>query len=104
MSDAVIAGIFGLVGIILTAYLTRNSIMNELDKRIAVIDTKLIDMGNDIREHNHYAKMFQETVPVLQEQIKNLHYRINDVKEEIREVENDNERRIDSITQSKESN
>lgn len=87
MNDCIIAGLFSLAGILLTYFLSKNQMSQELDKRISVIDTKLIDMGNDIREHNHYAKLFSETVPVLQEQIKVVNHRIDDNKERIEKLE-----------------
>jgi len=83
-NTAVLVAIIELVGIVGSAYITarvtRNAFMHELDKKVAVIDEKLINMGNDIREHNHYAKLFAETMPVVQEKMKVCENRIKDLE------------------------
>ena len=84
MSDAVktalIAGGFSLVGIIITAVITKSSIMHELDKRLAILEVKQNEMAEDVKSHNNYAKMFAENVPVLKEQIREMDERLDRIE------------------------
>lgn len=82
----VIVAILSLLGVILsaaiTARYTKDLFLHEIEKKMAVIDEKLVNLGNDVREHNHYAKMFAETMPVVQEQIKVINHRLEDIEHE----------------------
>ena len=81
MSDAVktafIAGFFSVLGIIITAYVTKSSIMHELDKRLAILEVKQNEMAEDVKSHNNYAKMFAENIPVLKEQMREMDERLD---------------------------
>ncbi len=64
---ALITGGFTLFGVILS-----NS------KSQAVIDTKLEELTREVREHNNFARR----MPVVEEQIKVINHRIEDLEDE----------------------
>lgn len=83
--------IIGLIGVVITVLVsskaTRNVLMNKLETDNAVIKNEIEhikdnsrEMKEDIKEHNHYAKLFGETVPVIQEQIKVINHRLDDLE------------------------
>ena len=47
------------------------------NKHQAVTDTKVEELTREVREHNNFAKR----VPVVEEQIKVINHRINDLEE-----------------------
>ena len=59
-------------GITLVGVLIANS------KTQAVMDTKLEELTREVREHNNFAKR----MPVVEEQIKVINHRINDLEHE----------------------
>jgi len=83
MDNTVIVAIISLVGVVVTALVTKDNFSRELDKKIAVIETKLDGYGKDIQSHNHYAKLFAESMPVVQEQIKVVNHRLEDLEKKV---------------------
>ena len=57
-------------GITLTGVLIANS------KSQAVMETKVEELTREVREHNHFAKR----MPVVEEQIKVINHRIEDLE------------------------
>lgn len=82
MDSSIIVAIITVCGVIASALITKNSLYNELDKKDALITQRLDTIDEHIREHNHYAKLFSETVPVVQEKIKVCEHRIEDLEHE----------------------
>ena len=80
LDNTIIVALIAAAATVISAYLTKHQFTQELDKKVAVIDEKLLNLGNDVREHNHYAKLFSETIPVVQEQIKVLNHRVEDLE------------------------
>lgn len=68
MEDIIIALISG--GITLLGVLISNS------KAQAVTETKLVELTREVREHNNFAKR----MPVVEEQIKVINHRIEDLE------------------------
>lgn len=56
MTDTIVTSVISLLGIIITALITRSNFQNELDKKIAVLEVKLDEQGKDLKSHNDYAK------------------------------------------------
>ena len=69
MNEIIVALITG--GITLLGVLISNG------KAQAVTDTKLEELTREVREHNHFA----QRVPVLEEQMKVVNHRIEDLEE-----------------------
>ena len=88
MSDAIIAAIItgavSLVGIIVSYWLANKKVQEKLETQQAVMQTELQYIKSDVKEHNHYAKLFAESMPVVQEQIKVINHRIGDLEEQLK--------------------
>ena len=66
---AIITGVLTLVGVLIS-----NS------KSQAVMETKVIELTREVREHNNFAKR----MPVLEEQLKVVNHRISDLEDEMK--------------------
>lgn len=69
MNEIIVALITG--GVTLAGVLISNQ------KSQAVTDTKLEELTREVREHNNFARR----VPVMEEQIKVINHRIDDLEE-----------------------
>lgn len=49
----------------------------EMDKKIAVIETKMDTMQGEIRSHNEYAKMFSENIPAIKTHMEDVDRRLD---------------------------
>ena len=49
----------------------------EMDKKIAVIETKMDVMNGDIRAHNEYARMFSENIPAIKTHMEDVDRRLD---------------------------
>lgn len=83
----IFTGIITLIGIFVSAKSTRDKVTNELEKQNALQNAEIQRIKDDIRElkadvknHNHYAQLFQETASVLQEKISVANHRISDLE------------------------
>lgn len=73
---AIITGGLALVGTIYSSNKTAQNMNAKLDKQQAVTETKLEDLTREVREYNNFAKR----VPVMEEQIKVINHRIDDLE------------------------
>lgn len=71
MSEIIVALITG--GVTLVGVLISNQ------KAQAVTETRLDELTREVREHNHFAKR----MPVVEEQIKVINHRIEDLENKI---------------------
>ena len=80
MSDAILVAIItgglSLLGIIYSSGKSASKVDANLDKQQAVIETKLNELTREVREHNNFARR----VPVVEEQIKVINHRIEDLE------------------------
>lgn len=74
---AIITGGLALVGVIISNNKNQAMMDAKLDKRQAVTDTKIEELTREVREHNNFAKR----MPVVEEQIKVINHRIDDLEE-----------------------
>ena len=72
MSDAWI----GFAGSVLVAVITLIGVLKSNSKAQAVTDTKLEELTREVREHNNFARR----MPVVEEQIKVINHRIEDLE------------------------
>lgn len=86
-SKDILYAVITLIGIVITALVTKSSFQHELDKRISVLETKVDSMKEDIKSHNHYAKLFSENIPVINEKVKVCEHRIADNEEAIKRLQ-----------------
>lgn len=80
MSDAVavaiISGGLALLGVIITSISTSRNMTAQLERNQAVIDTKIEELTREVRLHNNFA----ERIPAMEQKIKDINYRIEDLK------------------------
>lgn len=74
---ALITGGLSLLGIIYSSSKTTQAMDSKLDKQQAVMETKMDELTREVREHNNFAKR----MPVVEEQIKVINHRIEDLEE-----------------------
>lgn len=74
---ALITGGLSLLGIIYSSNKTAQAMDSKLDKQQAVMETKMDELTREVRKHNNFAKR----MPVVEEQIKVINHRIEDLEE-----------------------
>jgi len=79
-----------LIGVFISARATQDKVTHELDKQNALqnaeiqhIKDEIREMKVDIKSHNHYSQMFQETCAVLQEKQAVANKRILDLEKKV---------------------
>ena len=77
ISVALVTGGLSLLGIIYSSNKTTQAMDSKLDKQQAVMETKMDELTREVREHNNFAKR----MPVVEEQIKVINHRIDDLEE-----------------------
>lgn len=73
---ALITGGLSLLGVVITTASGNRKMQNQLEKSQAVTDTKLDELTREVREHNGFARR----MPVVEEQIKVINHRIEDLE------------------------
>ena len=73
---ALVTGILALTGVVITNIAAGRKVEAALEKSQAVMDTKLDALTREVREHNHFARR----MPVVEEQIKVIHHRLDDLE------------------------
>lgn len=80
MTEAVIAaavtGVLSLIGTIVTVLAANNKTNETLKISQAVTDTKIEELTREVREHNNFARR----MPVVEEQIKTINKRLDDLE------------------------
>lgn len=79
MTEIVIAAITAvgsIVAVILTNKSANDKMMQSMKIHDAVTDTKIEELTREVRAHNHFA----ERMPVVEEQIKVINHRIDDLE------------------------
>lgn len=80
MSDeiviAIISGLLTLAGTILTVWAGNRKTNENLKINQAVTDTKLDNLTREVQKHNNFG----ERIPVIEEQIKVINHRIEDLE------------------------
>lgn len=75
---AVISGIITLIGTLITVFAGLKTSAQKAAVQQAITDTKIDALTREVRKHNGFA----ESIPVIQEQIKVINHRIDDLEEE----------------------
>ena len=76
---ALITGGLSLIGVVLTCWATSKKSETAMKISQAVTDTKIDELTREVRLHNGFA----EKIPVMQEQIKVINHRIEDLERKI---------------------
>ena len=72
-----ITGVLALVGVVITSHSTAKKMQTNLEKNQAVTETKIEELTREVREHNGFARR----MPVVEEKIKVINHRIDDLEE-----------------------
>lgn len=80
---ALITGGLALFGVILSNHAAAQKMQAQLKVQQAVTDTKLEELTREVRRHNDFAAR----MPVVEEKIKVINHRIDDVEEELKRAE-----------------
>ena len=70
---ALITGGLSMLGVIVSSKKTTTEVTHKLETQQAVTDTKIDELTREVRSHNHFA----QRMPVVEEQIKSIHRRLN---------------------------
>ena len=73
---ACITGGLSLLGVIFTNMFSNRAIENKLTTAQAVTDTKIDMLTEEVKKHNNFASR----MPVVEEQIKVINHRIDDLE------------------------
>ena len=73
---AVITGLASITAVVITTKSGNKEITHKLETNQAVTDTKLQALTDEVRQHNEFAKR----MPVVEEQIKVINHRIDDLE------------------------
>ena len=74
---SIITGVLAFFGVVITNLAANRRIEHKLEQNQAVADTKIDELTREGREHNNVARR----MPVVEEQIKGINHRINDLEE-----------------------
>jgi len=80
MSDSIIVAIISAGVSLIGIFISQSNIFHKLDTNQQVMETKMTEMNRRIEEHNHYAKLFNENIPVLKTQMKENERRIGELE------------------------
>lgn len=73
---ALITGSLSLIGVIISNNRNNAKIQHNLETAQTITDYKIEELTREVREHNNFAKR----MPVIEEQIKVINYRIKDLE------------------------
>jgi TolA-binding protein len=74
--SSVLVGVFSLVGVAITNNKSNNKMQNDMKTAQAVTEERIDELTREVREHNNFAKR----MPVVEEQIKVINHRIEDLE------------------------
>ena len=77
---AIITGGLALAGTVITVIATSRKTNHNLQISQAVMDTKIKDLTREVRKHNNFA----ERIPVIEEKIKVVNHRLEDLEQEVK--------------------
>ena len=74
---ALITAIGSIVAVIITNKSSNDKMVQSMSTHQAVTDTKIEELTREVRQHNHFA----ERMPVVEEQIKVINHRLDDLEQ-----------------------
>ena len=73
---AIITGSFSIIGSVIAIVSTTRHQAQEMDKKLAIMESKMDDMKEDIKNHNQYAKLFSENIPAIKQHMVDVDRRL----------------------------
>ena len=77
---AIITGAFTLTGSIIAIFAATKKQSIEMDKKLAVMESKMDGMKEDIANHNRYAQMFSENIPAIKQHMTDVDRRLEAIE------------------------
>lgn len=74
--SSIITGCISIIGIVYSHYMAGKKVQEELKLTQKIMENELSHIKESVKEHNTYAKMFSESIPVIKEQIKVINNRL----------------------------
>jgi hypothetical protein len=75
--SSICVGLLTLVGVLITNSKAKQQYEKKTEVSQAVVCEKVDELTREVREHNHFA----QRMPVVEEQIKVINHRLNDLEE-----------------------
>lgn len=75
---SIVTGVCSIIGVILAASASSSKLQKQLEISQAVTNTKLEALTAEVRSHNNFA----QRMPVVEEQIKAINHRLEDLEHE----------------------
>jgi hypothetical protein len=75
---SIVTGVCSIIGVILAASASSRKLQQQLEVSQAVTNTKLEALTAEVRSHNNFA----QRMPVVEEQIKVINHRLEDLEHE----------------------
>lgn len=73
---SVLVGLISLIGVVITNSHSNDKMQRKIEVSQAVTDTKIDELTREVRSHNNFAVR----MPVVEEQIKVINHRIDDLE------------------------
>lgn len=73
---AIVTGLFTFAGVVVTNIVSNRKVQYQLHEQQKITDVKLEELTREVRKHNNFA----ERIPVIEEQIKVINHRIDDLE------------------------
>lgn len=78
---AIISGIFSLIAVLISGSLAAKKSETAMQVSLAKTDVKIEELTREVRMHNGFA----QRLPVVEEQIKVINHRIDDLEKAVNE-------------------
>ena len=75
---SIISGIVTIATVIINTRASNRELAHKLETQQAVTETKIDSLTSEVREHNNFARR----MPVVEEQIKVINHRLEDLERE----------------------
>ena len=75
---AVITGGLSFLGTLITVLFTNQRTVNSMQTDMAVMNQRLDDLTQEVREHNNFARR----LPVVEQQIADINRRLDDLEDD----------------------
>ena len=76
---ACIASGWSLIGVIISNNRSNAKIQGKIETNQAVMNSEIKELTREVRQHNNFA----QRMPVVEEQIKVINHRINDIEKKV---------------------
>ena len=76
---AAITAVGSIIAVVITCIATAKATQSKMETALAVSDTKLAMLTDEVRKHNNFA----QRMPVVEEQIRVINHRIDDLERKV---------------------